>query len=78
MVEREPYEGDIPTLYWDPGKTIMEFVEFPSAPSEGAAQRFYTLQVYDAETWEKLPVTHIEGGEIGSDGVTARFPAEVP
>ena len=77
-VEREPYEGDIPTLYWDPGKTIMEFVEFPSAPSEGAAHRFYTLQVYDAETWEKLPVTHIEGGEIGSDGVTARFPAEVP
>lgn len=77
-VEREPYEGDIPTLYWDPGKTIMEFVEFPPAPGGVAVRRFYTLQVYDAETWEKLPVTHIEGGEISSDGVTARFPAEVP
>ncbi|MFN3331437.1 MAG: hypothetical protein ACK47M_02850, partial [Caldilinea sp.] len=76
-VEREPYEGDIPTLYWDPGKTIMEFVEFPpAAPGEPNARRFYTLQVYDAETWEKLPVTYIEGGEIGDDGVTARFAAE--
>lgn len=75
-VEREPYEGDIPTLYWDPGKTIMEFVEFPpAAPGEPNARRFYTLQVYDAETWEKLAVTHIEGGEIGDDGVTARFAA---
>jgi len=78
-VEREPYEGDIPTLYWDPGKTIMEFVEFPpAAPGEPNARRFYTLQVYDAETWEKLPVTNIEGGEIGADGVTARFPVEAP
>ncbi|MCS6827510.1 MAG: glycosyltransferase family 39 protein [Caldilinea sp.] len=79
MVEREPYEGDIPTLYWDPGKTIMEFVEFPpSEPGAGEFRRFYTLQVYDAETWEKLPVTRIEGGKIGADGVTARFPAEAP
>ncbi len=78
-VEREPYEGDIPTLYWDPGKTIMEFVEFPpAAPGEPGARRFYTLQVYDAETWEKLPVTRIESGEIGDDGVTARFAAEAP
>lgn len=76
MVEREPYEGDIPTLYWDPGKTIMEFVEFPPAPNNGNARRFYTLVVYDAETQERLPVTHIEGGEIAPDGVTARFPAE--
>ncbi len=78
-VEREPYEGDIPTLYWDPGKTIMEFVEFPPATSGNPeARRYYTLQVYDAETWEKLPVTRIEGGEIGVDGVTARFAAEAP
>ncbi|MFO7635504.1 MAG: glycosyltransferase family 39 protein [Caldilinea sp.] len=78
-VEREPYEGDIPTLYWDPGKTIMEFVEFPPAPPGSAgANRFFTLQVYDAETQEKLPVTAIHGGEIDSDGVTVLFPAEAP
>lgn len=78
-VEREPYEGDIPTLYWDPGKTIMEFVEFPPAPPGSAgANRFFTLQVYDAETQEKLPVTAIDGGEIDSDGVTVLFPAEAP
>lgn len=80
LVEREPYEGDIPTLYWDPGKTIMEFVEFPApaaAPGEGA-RRFYTMQVYDAETQVKLPVTRIEGGTIDADGVTALFPVEAP
>src|SRR5690606_15851171 len=80
LVEREPYEGDIPTLYWDPGKTIMEFVEFPApaaVPTDGA-RRFYTLQVYDAETQEKLPVTRLEGGTIDGDGVTAIFPAEAP
>ena len=80
LVEREPYEGDIPTLYWDPGKTIMEFVEFPplaEAPADGA-RRFYTMQVYDAETQEKLPVTRVEGGTIDGDGMTAIFPAEAP
>jgi hypothetical protein len=78
-VEREPYEGDIPTLYWDPGKTIMEFVEFPPAPPGSAgANRSFTLQVYDAETQEKLPVTAIDGGEIDSDGVTVLFPVEAP
>ena len=80
MVEREPYEGDIPTLYWDPGKTIMEFVEFPPpavAPVEGA-RRFFTMQVYDAETQVKLPVTRIEGGAVDGDGVTAIFPVVAP
>jgi 4-amino-4-deoxy-L-arabinose transferase-like glycosyltransferase len=78
-VEREPYEGDIPTLYWDPGKTIMEFVEFaPAAEAGPAARLFYTLQLYDAETWEKLPITHVADGEIGADGVTARFAVEAP
>ena len=80
LVEREPYEGDIPTLYWDPGKTIMEFVEFPpfiAVPTAGT-RRFYTLQMYDAETQEKLPLTQMEGGMIDSDGVTAIFPVEMP
>ena len=80
LVEREPYEGDIPTLYWDPGKTIMEFVEFPpfTAVPVAGAPRFYMLQVYDAETQEKLSVTQLDGGTIDSDGVTAIFPVETP
>lgn len=79
-VEREPYEGDIPTTFWDPGKVILEYVERPpivTAPGDGA-RLFYTLQIYEAETQEKLPVTRLEGGEIDADGVTAIFPAEAP
>ena len=41
-LEREPYEGDIPTLYWDPGKTILEYVEFP-VPAAAAGRRQPTL-----------------------------------
>jgi len=80
IVEREPYEGDAPTIYWDPGKTIMEYVEqpplSPNAPVEG--RRFYALELYDAETQEKLPVTAIEGGQLAADGVTALFPVDGP
>jgi hypothetical protein len=75
-IEREPYEGDIPTLYWDPGKTIMEYVEFPlpmTAPPAGS-QRYFTFQMYDAETLEKLPVTKAADGAAQLDDVTVRLP----
>lgn len=78
-VEREPYEGDAATLYWDPDRIIMEYLEMPPllvAPVAG--QHFYALEMYDAETLEKLPVTTIEGGEIAADGVAALFPVETP
>lgn len=72
-IEREPYEGDIPTLYWDPGKTILEYVEFPSAvnPVPEGSDLFWGLTLYDAESLEKLPVTAAGGVEILPDGVTA-------
>jgi hypothetical protein len=75
-VEREPYEGDIPTLYWDPGKTIMEYVEFP-LPTQPPAQdsvRFYTVQMYDAETLEMLPLTRVADGAEQLDPTTVRLP----
>ena len=77
-IEREPYEGDIPTLYWDPGKTIMEYVEFPPLPSPPApdSRLFYTFQMYDAESLAKLPATKVEGGELAADGVTVVLPYE--
>ncbi len=38
--EREPYDGAIPTIYWDPGKIIVEYSELPPAagPSRRTAQ----------------------------------------
>jgi hypothetical protein len=75
-LEREPYEGDIPTLYWDPGKTILEYVEFPMPvqPAAEGSQRHLTFQMYDAETLEKLPVTKAEDGAIQVDATTVRLP----
>jgi len=58
--EREPYDGLIPTTFWDPGVTVMEFSEIaPPLPEDlGATDRYYlTLQLYDRETLQKLPVS---------------------
>ncbi len=68
-VEREPYEGDIPTLNWDPGKTILEFVEMapPATPPAPESDLYWTFQMYDPETLEKLP-----GDEGGGRGTAAR------
>lgn len=75
-LEREPYEGDIPTLYWDPGKTILEYVEFPLPvpPPAAGSQRYVTFQMYDAETLEKLPVTKAADGAVQIDDTTVRLP----
>ena len=74
-IEREPYEGDIPTIYWDPGRTLKEFVELPvRQPVAPGSRLFITFQMYDAETLEKLPVTGAVGGEVQADGVTVVLP----
>ena len=85
-LEREPFEGDIPTTYWDPEKTIVEIVELPSGVNVPALQTgdtlWLTLQLYDAETLEKMPITHAAGGDgtplpLTDDGFTVRFPVTV-
>ena len=77
-VEREPYDGDVPTIYWDADETIREYVELPTqelaAPADG--DLYLALLVYDTETLEKLPVTDAGAGELAADGTTVllRFP----
>lgn len=72
LVEQEPYAGAIPTIYWDPGKIVVDYTELPPAQwprlsaSEDADRYRLLLQVYDAETLEKLPVTSI-GADTGLD-----------
>jgi mannosyltransferase len=60
VTEREPYGGVAATLYWDPGKTIIEYSEFDPGTDglELNSGRYQlTLQMYHAETLEKLPGT---------------------
>lgn len=68
--ETEPYSGFLPTPTWPVTATIVEYtgVHVPAA-GDGAALRL-TLQVYDAETLEKLPVTRADGVAAGADPFT--------
>ena len=80
VTEREPYDGTIPTIYWDPGKTIVEYGELPPGEwpqvftPEDAERYRLTLEVYDAETLDKLPVTHAGGDSVAQDGAVAVLP----
>ena len=80
LTEREPYDGAIPTIYWQPNQTIVEYSELPrpAAPftawprpqnaEEAARYRIY-LQVYRADTLQKLPVTLTEGVDGAGDSL---------
>ena len=80
LSEREPYDGAIPTIYWDPGKTIVEYSELPPADwpqpatSDELARYRLTLTVYDAETLEPLPITAPGSAQIAADGQSAVLP----
>ncbi len=75
VTEREPYEGDIPTTFWDPGKIIAEYVELGATPAPPySAQPVLTLRMYDPETLEPLPVTESGSNELLEDGFTVVLP----
>lgn len=76
VTEREPYDGLIPTNLWDPGKTILEYSELPPLRREWLEGRYrLALQVYHADTLEKLPATASgPGAEVDPDGVTVWLP----
>jgi 4-amino-4-deoxy-L-arabinose transferase-like glycosyltransferase len=75
LTEREPYDGAIPTIYWQPGQTIVEYSELPRTvwprpqSAEEAARYRISLQVYRADTLEKLPVTHAKGVEAAAESL---------
>ncbi len=72
--EHEPYDGLLPTTAWTPGTTIREFSTIlpPAESIPGSAH--LTLQMYDAETLRKLPVTAASGVQVGSDSETLILP----
>lgn len=75
VMEREPYEGDIPVTFWDPDRTILEYIELPHTPVDATEDDLYFgLQIYDAETLEKLPVTDAAGLQTDMDGLRVLLP----
>ncbi|MDW8098578.1 MAG: DUF2723 domain-containing protein [Anaerolineae bacterium] len=76
ITEREPYDGALPTTQWRPGKTIIEYsgVRSPEPSKDKQGCCFLTVQMYDAETLEKLPITRSAGVQISEDGQTLILP----
>jgi hypothetical protein len=86
LTEREPYDGAIPTIYWQPNQTIVEYSELPRLEgarwpqpqsAEEAARYHLVLQLYRADTLQKLPVTEVADPHnvgVTGEGETLRFP----
>jgi len=76
--EREPYNGALPTTAWPAGSTIMEYTEVPPPARHRQDKTRLVLQMYDAETLDKLPVTSASGAEVGQDAHTVVLPVSPP
>ena len=76
--EHEPYRGSLPTIWWKPGPEIYEYSDLPpAAPFDGPASSLrLAMQMYDAETLEKLPVTGMPEGAALADKYTVLMPFE--
>jgi 4-amino-4-deoxy-L-arabinose transferase-like glycosyltransferase len=80
QADREPYNGSLPTNWWSPGPEIFELASLPpAAPFDGAPGTLrLALQMYDAETLEKLPVTGAPEGATLADEHTVLMPVSLP
>jgi mannosyltransferase len=76
--EQEPYNGLLPTIWWSPGPEIYELTSLPRFEpfDEPRANLRMALEVYDAETLEKLPVTGASEGVSLFDEHTVLMPFE--
>jgi hypothetical protein len=74
--ETEPYSGFLPTTTWPVGRTIVEYTGVPVSAKVAPGKTRLTLQVYDAETLQKLPVTQSTGIETGRDQETVILAAQ--
>ncbi len=70
IAETEPYNGFLPTTLWPPGATVVEQTGLPMPAAADLRQSRLILQVYDAETLEKLPVQRLVGAAAGDDPFT--------
>ncbi|MDQ3249690.1 MAG: hypothetical protein M3Q45_10860, partial [Chloroflexota bacterium] len=77
ITEREPFSGEIPTEFWDPGKTIIEPIELlPTVALDRQQPQRYqlSLQLYHEETLKKLSLTQTQNANVAADGQTLLFP----
>lgn len=82
QMEQEPFNGAIPTIWWDPGKTIVEYTNLPplSSPLTTTEAKRYQLafQLYYADSLEKVPVATQEQWPVAENGLTIYLPFTLP
>jgi hypothetical protein len=77
IIEREPYDGTLPTTAWPPGQVVVEYAEV-GAPTDWTRtpDRYrLVLQMYDADTLTKLPVTASGDASRSPDAETLVLPS---
>lgn len=67
QTEMEPYSGLLPTPLWPAGATIVEYSGVPTSAGADSGKLYLSLQVYDAQTLQKLPVTVLGGAAQSQD-----------
>lgn len=72
--EREFYDGFLPSLWWTPGALVVEESGIHGVSATPNGEATLSLQLYSAETLEKLPVARTGAGEIDADGVSLKLP----
>ena len=60
--EKEPYDGILPTTKWTPGTLVREYTSILPPKDRVPGESYLNLQVYDAETLQKLPLKSISAG----------------
>ncbi len=82
QLEQEPYNGAIPTIWWDPGKTIVEYTNVPPVTSPltpGESGRYQlAVQLYYADSLEKVPVQETDDRPVSDDGFVVYLPFTLP
>lgn len=78
QTDQEPYQGSLPTTWWSPGPEIFEIVALPPRAAFDIADGSLrlALEMYDAETLDKLPVTGVPAGATRADEYTVLMPFE--
>jgi hypothetical protein len=68
ITEKEPYDALLPTLDWKPGTTIREYTSILPPADLIPGKSHLSLQMYDAETLQKLSVRSAAGVQTDASG----------
>ncbi len=73
-IEKEPYDGLFPTSVWSPGAIVREYTGILPPKNQVPGESYLSLQVYDAETLQKLSLKSATNAQTTSDNEALILP----